>query len=140
MKCLYLLVAALVEKFLQGLLWEGTFPDMKILRLKVSTYIIIGLIFLVQICKLLGLFTWISDYFLTKKNADRHFFWPQGLVSLEGGKQVMLQGVQDTFDSYPLDRDRVGNKNPPKNPKKNHPKKPLKMGFLVFFSFNFLSK
>jgi hypothetical protein len=68
----------------------------------------------------------------------------QGLVSLEGGKQVMLQGVQDTYDSYPLDRDRVGNKNPPTNPKKttqkNHLKNPLKMGFLGFFSFNFLSK
>ena len=50
MKYFYLLVAALVEKFLQGLLWEGTFPDMKILRLKVGTYIIIRLIILVRIC------------------------------------------------------------------------------------------
>jgi hypothetical protein len=54
----------------------------------------------------------LSDYFLTTcflfyKNADRHFFCPQGLVSLEGGKQVMLQGVQDTYDSYPLDREVV---------------------------------
>ncbi len=53
MKYFYLLVAALVEKFLQGLLWEGTFPDMKILRLKVGTFIIIGLIILVRICKMI---------------------------------------------------------------------------------------
>jgi hypothetical protein len=29
----------------------------------------------------------------------------QGLITVEGNRQVMVQGVQETYDTYPLDRE-----------------------------------
>jgi len=55
-----------VETFLQALLWDGVYPDIKIFRLK-------------------------------------------GLVQQDLG-QIMIQGVQDTYDTYPINQSAVDGK------------------------------